>query len=79
MVETFSDCYPAVDVIAELRKIRAWCMSNPTDRKTRRGAMRFVNSWLEREQNKGHRPNGATHATVPADGPSPAAMRRLGS
>ena len=31
----------------------AWSHSNPTNRKTRRGVDRFINSWLAREQDRG--------------------------
>lgn len=43
--------YPAVDGAATLREIRAWCLSNPSKRKTERGARRFINAWFERTQN----------------------------
>lgn len=42
--------YPNVDVDAEFRKMRAWCLSNPKKRKTKIGIYRFVNSWLGRAQ-----------------------------
>lgn len=45
--------YPAVDVEQELRKMGAWCDSNPTRRKTRRGIERFINNWLSRTQDSG--------------------------
>lgn len=77
---TFRESYPGIDVVAELRKIRAWCMSKPQKRKTRRGALAFVNSWLSSAQDKcGGRSNGADYSSRQADGPSPAATRRLGS
>lgn len=43
--------YPAVDVPQQLRNMRGWLLGNPKNRKTRAGVMRFVNSWLSREQN----------------------------
>jgi len=52
-VDEFSGLYPAVDVRQELRAMRAWGIANPSKRKTRGGAMRFVNSWLGKEQDKG--------------------------
>ena len=45
--------YPNVDVMRELRKMRAWCINNPTRRKTSRGIKKFINSWLSSEQDKG--------------------------
>ena len=46
--------YPAVDAIQQLRQMRGWLLANPTKRKTRRGILRFINSWLAREQDKYH-------------------------
>ena len=48
----FSEAYPSIDIMQELRKLRAWCMSNPSKRKTRRGALKFVNNWLSNAQEK---------------------------
>lgn len=53
IVNQFKDLYPSVDVEQELRAMKAWLMTNPTRRKTKNGIMRFVNSWLAKEQNKG--------------------------
>lgn len=44
--------YPGVECDQELNKIIGWCDSNPTRRKTRKGAPRFLNSWFAREQDK---------------------------
>ena len=46
--------YPAVDVLAELRKMRGWLQANVAKRKTRKGIQRFVVNWLSREQDKPH-------------------------
>lgn len=56
-VKEFTTAYPGVDVMAQLREIRAWCIANPKRRKTKNGALRFINSWLDKEQNKA----GAQH------------------
>ena len=50
--------YPSVDVKQQFNEMRAWCISNQTKRKTRRGITKFVNSWLSREQDKGNRRYG---------------------
>ena len=50
--------YPAVDVIAEMRRMRAWMLSNRANRKTTQGMARSVNGWLGREQDKGGRSAG---------------------
>lgn len=54
-IDTWVTAYPAVDVIHELQKMRAWLESNPTRRKTKRGIKRFINSWLSKEQDRGFR------------------------
>lgn len=40
--------YPLADVAAELRKARAWCVANASQRKTRSGMPRFLNGWVSR-------------------------------
>ena len=51
-ISEYTRLYPSVDIITEFRKIRAWCLSNPTKRKTKAGVKRFINNWLSREQDK---------------------------
>jgi hypothetical protein len=45
--------YPRVDGAQTLKEIRVWCIANPANRKTRKGAARFINRWFERVQNDG--------------------------
>lgn len=52
MVDELSGLYPAVDIDQQLRNMRGWLLANPKNRKTKAGIMRFVNSWLSREQNQ---------------------------
>lgn len=52
----WQELYPAVNVKSELSKIIGWLEANPAKRKTARGMLRFVNSWLSREQDKAHMP-----------------------
>lgn len=52
-VDLWKSIYPAVDIMAELRKMAGWLDANPARRKTKAGIKRFVNSWLSREQDKG--------------------------
>ena len=49
----WSQLYPNVDVLQQLRHMAGWCDSNPTKRKTRGGIKRFITAWLAREQDKG--------------------------
>ncbi|WP_165311024.1 helix-turn-helix domain-containing protein [Vibrio ziniensis] len=48
------ELYPAVDVVQQLRNMIGWCKANPTRQKTAQGIMRFIHSWLCKEQDKGY-------------------------
>ncbi|NKF21554.1 hypothetical protein [Solimonas marina] len=52
LVADWQRTYPAVDVMAALQRMRAWCNANPKLRKTSSGMQRFVNNWLSREQDR---------------------------
>ena len=52
MVNDWKEAYKAVDVEAELKKIKAWSKSNKTNRKSVQGMNSFINKWLNREQDK---------------------------
>ena len=56
-IKRWEELYPAVDVLAQLRKMAGWCEANPKRRKTKSGIKRFVNSWLAADQDRG----GAVH------------------
>ena len=51
-VREFAQLYPAIDVLQQLRSLKGWVLANPKNRKTRGGALRFVNGWLSRAQNQ---------------------------
>ena len=51
-VDKWSELYPNVDVMQQLRKMCGWLDANPKNRKTKGGILRFVNGWLAREQDK---------------------------
>ena len=59
-VDEMQKCYPYLDVMQELRNIKAWCINNPSKRKTRKGAARFIGGWLERSQNSGKGRKGSS-------------------
>lgn len=67
--DRWQELYPAVNVKTELSKIIGWLEANPAKRKTARGMLRFVNSWLSREQDKAHMPLVAPQ--MPARGYQP--------
>lgn len=55
-ITQWEELYPAVDVMQNLRSMKAWCIANPKNRKTKDGVMKFVNGWLSREQDKYRQP-----------------------
>jgi hypothetical protein len=52
-IAEWSESYPAVDVLQELRKAKEWAISNPTKKKTRRGIRKHLTGWLSGAQDKG--------------------------
>ena len=50
VVSEFEIAYPRVDVLVTLKEMRAWLIANPDRRKTQRGCLRFVNTWLSNAQ-----------------------------
>lgn len=70
-VAEMQKAYPRVDIIAELGKMRAWTLANTSNRKTRRGLPRFINSWLSRA--------GAPGATAAAAQAPMRVRRELGT
>ena len=67
-VDAWERTYPIVEVMQELREMRAWLDANPSRRKTKRGIQGFIIKWLGREQDRG--PRTATARTV-QPGPMP--------
>jgi len=63
-VDTWSNAYPAVDILQELRKIYAWLSANPSKLKTLKGCPRFVNNWFSRTQDQGGNKKVNTNKTV---------------
>lgn len=52
-IEGWKRLYPGVNVEQALRSMAGWLEGNPTKRKTQRGIVRFITSWLDRDQNSG--------------------------
>ena len=52
----WAELYPSVNILQELRKMRGWLLANPNRRKTRNGILRFITSWLAREQDRSKTP-----------------------
>lgn len=51
-IDEWHELYQAVDILQELKKMKGWLDANPTNRKTKRGILRFINGWLSRTQDK---------------------------
>ena len=49
--DMLAECYPNVDTMEQLRKLKAWAISNPKRRKV--DGMKFLNNWFSFEQDKG--------------------------
>lgn len=60
MIDEWSETFPGVDVMQQLREMYSWSNANPTRRKTQRGMPRFIVNWLSREQDK-PKPQVTTH------------------
>ena len=52
-VAEWKEAFPAVDVLQQLREMKVWTQAHKDRRKTQRGIMKFVVTWLSREQDKG--------------------------
>ena len=48
---TMAELYPNTNVLDELKRMRAWLLTNKQKRKTLSGMEKFINSWLSRQQN----------------------------
>lgn len=68
-VAGYAETFPGVDVMQQLRNMRAWLQASPERRKTPRGVRRFIAAWLTRAQDRGKpMPTAAFErpATVPS-------------
>lgn len=52
MLREFERAYPSLNVRGKLQKIRTWSLANSQKQKTRRGILRFINSWLARDNDQ---------------------------
>jgi len=60
VLETWTQAYPALDIMAEVRSAHAWELENPANRKVDR--RRYLGAWLRRAQDRG-RSAGGTGST----------------
>lgn len=52
LVTELEPLYPNVDISRTLGEMKGWLLTNPDRLKTRRGAMKFIGGWLQREEEK---------------------------
>ena len=66
-IDEYRQSFPGVNLEAQLRKARQWCIDNPAKRKTPGGMLRFLNTWLSKAQDESDRvgPN-RSHREDPA-------------
>lgn len=51
-LDELQEAYPAVDVKAELKRLRSWSLANGSKRKTLGGMPRFINAWMAKTQDR---------------------------
>jgi uncharacterized protein YlzI (FlbEa/FlbD family) len=75
-VSEWGGCFPAVDVMQELREMKSWLRANREKRKTERGILKFVHTWLSKAQDeaKPNRRINGTHQRI--DNSAPARVER---
>lgn len=54
-IDEWGKAFPAVNIMTELHKMKAWLDANPKNRKTSRGIKKFIIGWLGRTQDKAPR------------------------
>ena len=52
VLQILAESYPGIDLDEQLHKARAWCVTNPTKRKTATGMPKFLNTWCAKAQNE---------------------------
>ena len=63
-IDKWTELYPAVNVISELRKMVGWLDANKDRRKTRKGVLRFIVNWLSGQQDKSPQKGALTVKTT---------------
>lgn len=60
MLAEWQATFPGLDVMAQLRRARQWCVDNVDRRKTQRGMRRFIGSWLSNAKEAASKPAQGT-------------------
>lgn len=64
-IDGWQEVYPAVNVIQEVKRAKAWLQANPSKAKTYRGMAKFLNGWMSRQQDRGGSVAGPANNSVP--------------
>lgn len=64
-VRELQGLYPAVDVEQACRSMCGWLNANPKNRKTPKGIKRFINGWIQREQDRAPRKTSSDSSAKP--------------
>lgn len=67
-ISHWKDLYQAVDVEAEVRKMRGWLDANPKNRKTAAGILRYITRWLGKAQDQARTAGGSSPRPRTAQG-----------
>ncbi len=77
-LNSYSELFPGLDVLQQLKIAKQWCVDNPKKQKTATGMPRFLTSWLSRANDRPTPMNGSSggngHASETA---SQARVRKL--
>lgn len=76
LLSEWSSLFPAVQVMQQLRNMRAWLDANPTRRKTKSGIKRFIVGWLSKEQDNPNPKPGRNTAYGPGTNTGSARTQR---
>lgn len=57
-IKEWEQAFDGLDVKRCVRMARQWCVDNPARRKTARGVYKFLNTWLTKENDRGHNISG---------------------
>jgi hypothetical protein len=59
-VKEWQELFPAIDIMQTLRNIKAWNIANPKNRKTKKGIVKHITTWMMRDQDSARKPKGSS-------------------
>lgn len=61
-IDEWQNLFQGIVVLNEIKKAKSWCINNPERRKTKRGILKFLNSWLMKAQDSNSNFGGRNYA-----------------